>query len=621
MAKVVRVEYVGSLVKGRESAETVEKMLGGKAVVANVLTNRPPPIRHTQSHFQDPDEESDSYDSDGEGRGGGKRVTKVGNVAAAGTRAHDDALVLRLGDEDWTGVPLKKATRSNPLYAVTVDSLLLQRARHGETNIVLHGTTEARVDTEYRRPPRALADFQRLLAYDTSELYHSLAPQTAKGVGEKRSPKGVGSAASGPGKRRRRKRRRRTRNAPPDTLTAPVAPVAPITTTTTTTVAADNIIPHPPLPPPSTQPSSSSSSGSSSSSSGSSSSSSSGSSSGENSVAEMDVGDDMGGQSSLMLPMWRMAPRRALEVRPGYKPPPDRSTTKVVTLEIPFENEEMGGVVTRRVLRETKKRYFPLHKIRLSAPHVPFYPPARVAVKLNKATRKTHESDQLIVSYLEVLFEERKVWSRAALEARLPLSIGTTSLKRLLARVAYNFDDGPWRTFWIVFGYDPRSDRDSILYQSLDVRFRNSYAHTAKKRVRGSDGFTPVATALARFKSTGDVTLGPEDVSANELALLRTKRDQIELKIDAARNQVLFQFIDLMHIPQIKAIIDKVRQDTSRVFSSRAGWLTSEERLQLQTIAKDISSSLKLGAGVPLVKQKKRRSRRQPKEQTQEVWY
>lgn len=61
------------------------------------------------------------------------------------------------------------------------------------------------------------------------------------------------------------------------------------------------------------------------------------------------------------------------------------------------------------------------------------------------------------------------------------------SLKVILKRVAFFFYDGPWRSLWIKYGYDPRQDPASRFYQILDFRIRRSGKNrpSARPTVKG----------------------------------------------------------------------------------------------------------------------------------------
>jgi general transcription factor 3C polypeptide 5 (transcription factor C subunit 1) len=40
----------------------------------------------------------------------------------------------------------------------------------------------------------------------------------------------------------------------------------------------------------------------------------------------------------------------------------------------------------------------------------------------------------------------------------------------MMPAVAYFFIDGPWRCCWVRYGYDPRNNSDSKIYQVVEMR-------------------------------------------------------------------------------------------------------------------------------------------------------
>jgi len=68
------------------------------------------------------------------------------------------------------------------------------------------------------------------------------------------------------------------------------------------------------------------------------------------------------------------------------------------------------------------------------------------------------------------MFEEQPVWSRSALAAHLSSSPAVHVLSAALPALAYYFVSGPWRGTWVRLGYDPRSDPQAKIYQTLDIR-------------------------------------------------------------------------------------------------------------------------------------------------------
>ncbi|CAB3230626.1 unnamed protein product [Arctia plantaginis] len=69
------------------------------------------------------------------------------------------------------------------------------------------------------------------------------------------------------------------------------------------------------------------------------------------------------------------------------------------------------------------------------------------------------------------LFEERPIWSLNLV--KFTTKIRGASLKIIMPCLALYHKTGPWRTMWVRFGYDPRKDPASRIYQTLDFRLRH----------------------------------------------------------------------------------------------------------------------------------------------------
>jgi len=67
------------------------------------------------------------------------------------------------------------------------------------------------------------------------------------------------------------------------------------------------------------------------------------------------------------------------------------------------------------------------------------------------------------------LFERRPIWTKSAVVEH-ESTLGAFALKYILPCVAYFALNGPWRSCWIRYGYDPRLDRFAYAYQLLDYR-------------------------------------------------------------------------------------------------------------------------------------------------------
>lgn len=87
------------------------------------------------------------------------------------------------------------------------------------------------------------------------------------------------------------------------------------------------------------------------------------------------------------------------------------------------------------------------------------------------------------------MFEERPIWSKTAIQYKLGLNLIT--IKHLLSTVAYYCIDGPWRIMWIRYGYDPRKNPESRIYQTFDFRIRTSEGLKAKVKSKRSNFAKP----------------------------------------------------------------------------------------------------------------------------------
>ncbi|UVC49428.1 hypothetical protein MACK_003261 [Theileria orientalis] len=81
-----------------------------------------------------------------------------------------------------------------------------------------------------------------------------------------------------------------------------------------------------------------------------------------------------------------------------------------------------------------------------------------------------HSPDLTLLEHLENLFNRRPVWLRTALDEFLPKGYSNWKKRTSFSRICYIFSDGPWRGCMCRLGYDPRKDRNSRFYQTIDFR-------------------------------------------------------------------------------------------------------------------------------------------------------
>ncbi|XGW09926.1 hypothetical protein V3C99_011865 [Haemonchus contortus] len=85
---------------------------------------------------------------------------------------------------------------------------------------------------------------------------------------------------------------------------------------------------------------------------------------------------------------------------------------------------------------------------------------------------------------LAALFRERPMWTRNAIAYKTGLE--DNLLKTLLQKYAFYIQSGPWGRLWCRFGYDPRTDPESMLYQTLMVSFRQHTRIPERQRLKVS---------------------------------------------------------------------------------------------------------------------------------------
>lgn len=85
---------------------------------------------------------------------------------------------------------------------------------------------------------------------------------------------------------------------------------------------------------------------------------------------------------------------------------------------------------------------------------------------------KKYVSDELY-NRVKLLFEIRPIWCKDVLLEHVE-NISTYCLKSCFSKICFYFADGPWRRTYCKYGYDPRKDPTSYIYQTIDFRYNLS---------------------------------------------------------------------------------------------------------------------------------------------------
>ncbi|KAH9918126.1 RNA polymerase III transcription factor IIIC subunit-domain-containing protein [Fomitopsis serialis] len=243
--------------------------------------------------------------------------------------------------------------------------------------------------------------------------------------------------------------------------------------------------------------------------------------------------------------------RQAIPQNYNYK----SNSASVVTTVV---DEETGEEKKRLINRMRWKGYGPI-SISFSDTGVPDKPSAPVEEQRANADRK-------ILKRLQELFQERAIWTRAAIFNQfMPFEVREIiNSKVLLPLVSYVFQDGPWRDTQIRLGYDPRQDKQARIYQRL--YFRNTNHPIVRPSVvsKRQEGRTELAQNRTEASSQDD------------------KRTHIFDGVTVTKETAAFQLCDITD-PMLKEMIED-EEDVRDECNERDGWYSTEAFERIKTV-------------------------------------
>lgn len=136
-----------------------------------------------------------------------------------------------------------------------------------------------------------------------------------------------------------------------------------------------------------------------------------------------------------------------------------------------FERQQRMSIIGR-----TRKKRSTMSCIKNFDDPAPSEPPE----KLVKERSVLSAQELILKPRLECCFERQRVWSKAALCHELNCS--TMDIKYILPLVAYHYINGPFRTMWVRYGYNPHEDSSSKILQTLDFRYKNPQDNSGYSR-------------------------------------------------------------------------------------------------------------------------------------------
>ncbi|CAF1266636.1 unnamed protein product, partial [Didymodactylos carnosus] len=108
---------------------------------------------------------------------------------------------------------------------------------------------------------------------------------------------------------------------------------------------------------------------------------------------------------------------------------------------------------------------------RTSCAHHVYFDTEQVPTASKSISAPYTKAEHNTIERLRRLFDQRPIWTRASLLYNLRVT--EVVLKRIIHHVAYFCCNGPWNRCWVKYGYDPRTDSKSKIYQIVDYRVRS----------------------------------------------------------------------------------------------------------------------------------------------------
>ena len=193
------------------------------------------------------------------------------------------------------------------------------------------------------------------------------------------------------------------------------------------------------------------------------------------------------------------------------------------------------------------------------------------------APRKKVRTKEYLLPILEALFQERPVWSRAALNCKTAADSG--SLRSALSHVAYHFSSGPWKFSWIKLGIDPRLHPKYKWYQVVECKLARA-RHARSRALQASDySFTSSLTDEAVKRESVNSRVVPEYVRDPRSYILTA-----ESSVHTTR--LSYQLIDI-EIESVRELVEST-DGSETVCTKETGWFSAGVYEQIRNLVKTV---------------------------------
>ncbi|ALC42866.1 l-2-37Cd [Drosophila busckii] len=191
----------------------------------------------------------------------------------------------------------------------------------------------------------------------------------------------------------------------------------------------------------------------------------------------------------------------------------------------------------------------------------PTHPDAQILKRL----KVKYVSDEQFAR-VKKLFEENPIWTRIAL--LYESGVSNEKLKCIIPSLAFYFSNGPWRSLYVRYGYDPRKDFKSRYYQTFDFRLRFG---------SGVSEFVYSRKSAKQKKATAPDEAKSELVQDIDYPYFN------EHKLPRSR-QCMLRYCDV-HLLKIQEMLEKLPTPlTGAVCNEKTGWLPPSFDSQVRQI-------------------------------------
>lgn len=270
-----------------------------------------------------------------------------------------------------------------------------------------------------------------------------------------------------------------------------------------------------------------------------------------------------------------------------------------------FRSKEMRDEFERQqslsIIGRTRKKRSTMSYLLTFGDKIPDKVPERIA----KERLNLSIPERALIPKLERCFERQKVWSKAAL--CYELNIPPIDIKYALPLVAYHYTNGPFRTMWVYYGYDPHKDPSSKVLQTLDFRVKhlqdqndysrrciNQYQLPMRKNPEKSkskqhfDLKTIISSTTTSSHHHTDNPIDDSSITNKGFAITEAMCKFRKDLVPVAR-QLSYQLKDI-EIDEVQAIVHSNDGKEPGVCSERDGWLPEGS---IDRIRKIMTNSLK----------------------------